>query len=201
MVHYCLSTFYFVCLETLLWNPCMLIWLSTTGQANSSVWVMFQAWGASRSAVLSGVREFFAECVSSASAAVVSYQAQFIGCFKHTEVAVLNSFFFGGWPLFLPVHLPTFFVLVYTSNVQLFRWFISVCDNYWTKCCINWPAFGKGKIMLLLREAAQMFFMSIQKRGDCTLLSNWRKPCIWKSLVCFMGYMMRLWTWKSRICD
>lgn len=86
------------------------------------------------------------------------------------------------WWLFTLAHLPVF-LCAYPPNVQCLWWFIGVSVNCCIRSCIKWPAFGKGKMMLLLNGAAQMFFMGIRKRRDCTLLSIWQKPCIWKSLV------------------
>ena len=43
-----------------------------------------------------GMSEFLAVCVSCVCTAAVNFQTQFIGCFKHVEVDLLNSFFGGG---------------------------------------------------------------------------------------------------------
>lgn len=88
---------------------------------------MMKAWSASRSAVLSRDEQVPCLCVSCGCTAAVNYQAQFIGCFKHVEVDILNSFFWWWW-LFPLAHLAVF-LWVYPPNVQFFWWFIGVSVN------------------------------------------------------------------------
>lgn len=188
----CYSRYFFplVCLETFLWNHCVLVWLSTTGQANSSVWIMFMAWGTSRSAVLSRDELSSSPCMYPLPVQQqLAVRLSLWVVLNMLNLAVLNSFL-GGCKSFPLAHLSEF-LWVYALNVQLLCWFIGVSVNCWTRSCMKWSAFGKGKIMFSLREAAQMFFMSTQKRGVGILLSNWQKPCIWKSLAFFFLWATR----------
>lgn len=145
------------------------------------------AWGTSRSAVLSRDELSSSPCMYPLPVQQqLAIRLSLWVVLNMLNLAVLNSFL-GGCKSFPLAHLSEF-LWVYALNVQLLCWFIGVSVNCWTRSCMKWSAFGKGKIMFSLREAAQMFFMSTQKRGVCILLSNWQKPCIWKSLAFFFFY-------------
>lgn len=160
---------------------------------------MLKAWSASRSVVLSRDEQVPGQFVYPVvCTAAVNYQTQFIGCFKGIEMDILNSFL-GGWWLFSLAHLSAFFELI----LQMLNSFgdLLVFVKCWTRSCIKWPAFWKGRIMVSVREAAQMFFMSIQE-GSQYIALRLTETMYFKILgLSFMGYVTRLWTWKSSICD
>lgn len=100
--------------------------------------------------------------------APVNYQTQFIGCFKGIEMDILNSFFGAcGCSLWLTYLC---FLGLYSKCFNHFGDLLVFLSS--VEQGVKGPAFWKGKIMLLFRETAQMLFMSIQKRGVCTLLSG-----------------------------
>lgn len=139
-------------------------------------------------------------CVSCICMAAVNYQAQFIGCFKHVEIDTLNSFFGGGGCSLWLTH-PCFFefVLQMCNSSGDLLVFLSTVEQ---GVVLNDQHLGRAGLCSCSERLHRCSLWAFNVQGDCTLLPIWQKPCIWKSLVwALWATIMRLWTWKSSICD
>lgn len=150
---------------------------------------MLKAWSASRSAVLSRDEQIPGQFVYAVVyTAAVNYQTQFIGCFKGIEMDILNNV------LFICIFL------VYTPNASVLL-VIYWCFYQMLNKELKWSAFWKGKIMLLFRDYTDVLYEHSEE-GSLYISFRLTETMYFKNPgLSFMGYVMRLWTWKSSICD
>lgn len=152
---------------------------------------MLKVWSASRSAALSRDERVPGQFVYPVvCTAAVNCPTQFVGCFKGIEMDMLNSFFGGGgcslWLTYL------YFLGLYSKCSILLVIYWCFCQMLIKEGAeLNHQHFGRARLYSRLERLHRLFFMSIQKRGVGTLLSDWQKTCILKSLVWALWAMWR----------